>query len=141
MYYPIQSNPIQPTIKLPEYIHSWVKEKTREAHKSNREPPMLPVSPCLLPLRSMKVMPSKACTYSHSVLPPETQLFCYWENRRVGQPPSFPLCFSAACWQGVCHSKCPPLQPALQGPPPRLEKIAISQTSWTQPMSLASSAS
>ena len=135
------SNPIQPTIQYPKYTHSWVREKTKEAHQSNREPPMLPVCPCLLPLRRMKAMPSKACTDSYSVLSPQTQLFCYSENRMTGQPMLFPPCFPAACWQGVCHSKCPPLQPAVRGPPPRLEKIAISQTSWTQPMSLASSTS
>lgn len=72
-------------------MHSFLgKTKTGEAHKSNREPPLLPVYPCLLLLRRMKAMPGKACTYSHSVLPPQTQLFGYSENRRVGQPTPFP---------------------------------------------------
>ena len=87
------SNPIQSmlAIKYPKYTHSWVREKTREAHKSNREPPLLPVCPCLLPLKWVKAMPSKACTYSHSVSPPQTQLRGCSENRRDGQPTPFHL--------------------------------------------------
>lgn len=63
-------------------------------------------------------------------------LFGCSEHRRVGQLMPFPPQFSATWCQSVCHSKCPPLQRAVRGPPQPKKMM-----SWTQPMALVSSTS